>query len=215
MAYKVLSPETVTIGKEVQIGEGAVIYPNNRILGRTVIGAGAVLYPNNIVEDARIGAGASVTASVVRGAEVGEGAEVGPFAHLRAGAQIGARCRIGDFVEVKNAVIGAGSKVSHLAYVGDAAVGKNCNIGCGAVFCNYDGTRKARSTVGDNCFIGSNVNLVAPVNIGAGSYIAAATTVTEDVPPASFIIGRARQQSHARLAEKYARRGGAGTGGEG
>ena len=210
--YKVIDPETVTIAASAQIGEGVVIFPNNHILGQTRIGAGAVLYPNNILEDAAIGAGAQITASVVRGAQVGDRAEVGPFALLRPGACVEAGCRIGDFVEIKNARIGAGSKVSHLAYVGDADVGKRCNIGCGVIFCNYDGTRKAHSVVEDECFVGSNVNLVAPVKVGKGSYIAAGTTVTEDVPPGSFIIGRVRQQSHARLAEKYAR---GGTGGQG
>ena len=207
MAYKIIDPETVTIAADAEIGEGVVIFPNNHILGGCRIGAGAVLYPNNILEETTVGAGARVTASVARGAVIGKGAEVGPFANLRAGACVGENCRIGDFVEIKNASIGAGSKVSHLAYVGDAEIGKGCNIGCGVVFCNYDGTRKAHTVVEDGCFIGSNVNLVAPLRIGRGSYIAAGTTVTRDVPPDSFIIGRARQESCEHLAEKYVRHG--------
>ena len=203
MAYRVLSLETVTIGEGVEIGEGTIIFPNNHMFGCTKIGAGAVLYPNNILEDTTVGDGASVTASVARGAVIGRGTEVGPFANLRPGANVGTGCRVGDFVEIKNAVIGAGCKVSHLAYVGDAEVGKNCNIGCGVVFCNYNGTRKAHTVVEDGCFIGSNANLVAPVRVGAGSYIAAGTTVTRDVPPHSFIIGRMRQESSERLKEKY------------
>ena len=207
MAYRVLSPETVTIGEGVEIGEGAIIFPNNYLFGSTKIGAGAVLYPNNILEDTTVGDGASVTASVARGAVIGRGAEVGPFANLRSGANVGTGCRVGDFVEIKNASIGAGSKVSHLAYVGDAEVGKNCNIGCGAVFCNYDGAEKHRTRVENNCFIGSNVNLVAPLNVGEGSYIAAGTTVAKDVPARSFVIGRARQELNETLARKYLGRG--------
>lgn len=207
MAYRVISPEAVTIEEGVEIGEGAVIFPNNRLLGGTKIGAGAVLYPNNIVENSCVGEGASVTASVLRGAAVGAGASIGPFSYLREGANVGANCRVGSFVEIKNSAIGEGSKVSHLAYVGDARVGKNCNIGCGVVFCNYDGKRKARTVVEDGCFIGSNVNLIAPVCVGAGSYIAAATTVTRSVPPGTFLIGRVRQESSERLAARYARGG--------
>ena len=202
---KILSPETVTISSEAVIGEGVVIYPNNHVLGKAVIGKGAVLLPNNIVEDSQIGEGARLTASVVRGAVVGEGAEVGPFANLRKGAVIGRGCRIGDFVEIKNAVIGEGTKVSHLTYIGDADVGRRCNVGCGVVFCNYDGKNKYRTSVGDDCFIGSNVNLVAPVSVGDGSFVAAGTTVAKDVEEGVFVIGRVRQEQNARLAHKYCR----------
>ena len=135
---------------------------------------------------------------------MGAGCKVGPFAHLRPGAQVGENCRIGNFVEIKNARIGSGTKIAHLTYVGDAEIGENCNIGCGVVFCNYDGKKKSRTVVGKNCFIGSNVNLVAPVEIGEGSYIAAGTTVTRSVPPHSFVIGRSRQSCDKKLAERYA-----------
>ena len=203
MGYKVLSPETVTIGPGAEIGEGAVIYPNNYIGAGCAVGSGAVLYPNNIVEDSYIGAGAQVTASVLRGAHVGEGAQVGPFANLRQGAIVGENCRVGDFVELKNCTVGKNTKISHLAYVGDAEIGERCNIGCGVIFCNYDGEEKSRTRVEDNCFIGSNVNLVAPLTVGEGSYVAAGTTVTEDVPARSFVIGRARQGLNEKLAARY------------
>ena len=207
MGYKVISPETVIIDAGASIGEGATIYPNNYIGAGSAVGEGAVLYPNNIVENSYIGAGAQVTASVLRGARVGEGAQVGPFANLRRGAIVGENCRIGDFVELKNCVVGKNTKISHLAYVGDAQIGENCNIGCGAVFCNYDGAEKHRTRVENNCFIGSNVNLVAPLNVGEGSYIAAGTTVAKDVPARSFVIGRARQELNETLARKYLGRG--------
>ena len=201
--YTVISPATVTIAETVRIGAGAVIYPNNHIFGNTTIGAGAVLLPNNIIEDSEIGEGARIEASVLRGARVGNGACVGPFSNLREGAAVGERCRVGDFVEIKNANIGGGSKVSHLAYVGDADIGADCNVGCGAVFCNYDGEKKRRSRAGDGCFIGSNANIVAPVTLGDGCYVAAGTTITRDVPAGAFVIGRARQGENARLSEKY------------
>ena len=207
MGYKVISPETVMIGRGAQIGDGAVIYPNNTISSDSVIGSGAVLYPNNIIESSFIGEGAQVTASVLRGAHVGKNTEVGPFANLRRGAVVGENCRVGDFVEIKNSVVGKNTKISHLAYVGDAQIGENCNIGCGAVFCNYDGAEKHRTRVENNCFIGSNVNLVAPLNVGEGSYIAAGTTVAKAVPARSFVIGRARQELNETLARKYLGRG--------
>ena len=204
MAYTLMSPQTCTVSESARIGEGAVICPNNHILGESVIGAGAVLYPNNIVENSEVGEGAQLTASVLSGAKVGKNARIGPFAYLRPGADVGENCRVGDFAEIKNAKLGAGTKVSHLAYVGDAEIGENCNIGCGAVFCNYDGTKKSRTAVGDHCFIGSNANIVAPVQIGSGSYIAAGTTVARDVAAGAFVIGRARQQEIGKMSQKYA-----------
>lgn len=204
MEYILMSPQTCTISKEARIGAGAVIYPNNHILGKSVIGAGAVLYPNNIVEDSEVGEGAQLTASVLTGAKVGGGAHIGPFSYLRPGADVGENCRVGDFAEIKNAKLGAGTKVSHLSYVGDVQLGENCNVGCGVVFCNYDGIKKCRTTAGDDCFIGSNANIVAPVKIGSGSYIAAGTTVTRDVPEGAFVIGRVRQQVVTSMSEKYA-----------
>lgn len=200
--YKIISPETVYIAEGVIVEDGAVIYPNNTVSGRTVLRKGAVLYPNNIVEDADIGEGAEVTASVVRGAKVGARAKVGPFAHLREGAKVGEGCRVGDFVEIKNAEIGEGTKVSHLAYIGDARVGKGVNVGCGVVFCNYDGKRKHFTEVGDGAFIGSNANLVAPVKVGARAFIAAGTTVTRDIPEGAFVIGRVRQEESEKLRKK-------------
>ena len=203
MDYTVISPATVTISERAKIGRGAVIYPNNVILGDSTVGVGAVLYPGNVITDSIVGENSELTASVLEGAKTGASCKVGPFAHLRPGAEIGEGCRIGNFVEIKNAAGGAGSKISHLGYVGDARVGENVNIGCGVVFCNFDGRSKHFTEVGSGAFIGSNANLVAPVRIGAGSYVAAGTTVTRDVPPHSFIIGRMRQESSERLKEKY------------
>ena len=202
--YTVLSPQTCILSPSAKIGRGAVIWPNNVLLGDCMIGEGAVLYPGNLIEDSSVGAGAVLTASVIKGSQVGAGAQIGPFAHLRPGSQVGENCRVGSFVEVKASRLGRGVRAGHLAYIGDADVGENTNIGCGVVFCNYDGTQKHRAQVGEACFIGSNVNLVAPVEIGEGSYIAAGTTVTRSVPPHSFVIGRSRQSCDKKLAERYA-----------
>lgn len=130
---------------------------------------------------------------VERGTVIGENCRIGPFAYLRTGAKVGHGCRVGDFTEIKNASLGDGSKMSHLAYLGDADVGKNCNIGCGAVFVNYDGRKKCRTIVEDNVFIGSNCNLVAPVHVGAGAYIACGSTLTCDLAANDFCIARSRE----------------------
>lgn len=196
--------ENVYISPESKIEDGAVVYPNNSILGASVIRKGAVVYPNCIIEDCDIGEGAEVTASVLHGAVVGKNTTVGPFAYMRKGSKIGEGCRIGDFVEIKNAEVGDGTKVAHLTYVGDCEIGKNCNIGCGVVFVNYDGKTKHRTSVGDRCFIGSNCNLIAPLEIGSGSYIAAGTTVTESVPPDGLVVGRSRQTvKHGKAQGRY------------
>lgn len=206
--YQVISPETVFIGNEVVVGEGAVIHPGNVLSGKTVIGAGAVLFPGNIVEDSTVGARAELIASVLRGAAVGKESKVGPFANLRAGTKVGENCRIGDFVELKNAEVGDGCKVCHLAYVGDAVLGRGVNVGCGAVFCNFDGVRKHFTYVGDGAFIGSNVNLVAPVRVGARAFIAAGTTVTRDVAEGACVIGRVRDRESEGLRKRREKKDG-------
>ncbi len=194
---------SVYIGEEVVVEAGAVIWPNNHVYGRSHIAAGAVLEPNNVIFDSEIGAGSTVLSSVLRGAKVGSNVSVGPNAYLREKSVIGDNCRVGDFVEIKNAAVGAGTKISHLTYIGDADVGKNCNFGCGVVFANYDGRRKYRTTVGDDCFIGSNCNLVAPVTVESGAFIAAGTTVTKTVKGETFVIGRARQEESETLKKRY------------
>ena len=185
--------DNIYIDKDAVVEEGAVVFPNNYIGAGSVIKSGAVLRPNNIIENSVVEEGAVVTASVLESAHVGKRAQVGPFCYMRAGAKVGEGCKAGDFVEIKNASLGAGTKASHLAYVGDCDVGAGCNVGCGVIFVNYDGKQKHRSNVGDRAFIGSNSNIIAPVNIGDDAYIAAGTTITEDVPEAALVIGRSRQ----------------------
>lgn len=198
-----IDKNTTYISPEAQIAEDVVIYPNNNIIGNTVIGKGTVIMPNCIITDSIIGENAKVTAAVMEEARVGDNTTVGPFAYLRKGACIGNHCRIGDFVEIKNSVIGDYTKASHLAYVGDVTIGERCNVGCGVIFVNYDGKKKHRSTVEDNCFIGSNCNIIAPVTLRENSYIAAGTTVTDETPNDSFVIGRSRQIIKESKTSRY------------
>ncbi len=188
-----IDPENTYIEADVEIGRDTVIYPNNFIGKGSRIGEECVLFPGSRIENSEIGNRCEIQASVVLEARVGSETKIGPNAYLRPQSVIGDRVRIGDFVEVKNSTIGNGSKVSHLTYVGDAEMGENCNVGCGTVFVNYDGANKHHTRVGDHVFIGCNTNLVAPVNIGNNAFIAAGSTVTEDVGENDLCIARARQ----------------------
>ncbi|MCF0141007.1 MAG: UDP-N-acetylglucosamine diphosphorylase [Mogibacterium sp.] len=181
------------IDDEVVVESGAIIANNVTLKGNTIIRSGASIGQSSVIRNSEIGSGTTVEASYIYDSKVGENTSVGPFAYIRPGSVIGNECKIGDFVEVKNATFGDGSKSAHLTYIGDADVGKNVNLGCGVVFVNYDGAKKYRSTIGDDCFIGCNTNIVSPVEVGDGAYIAAATTVTEDVPADALCIGRSRQ----------------------
>ena len=185
--------KSVFIDPQAEVADDVVIYPDNHIIGKCVIGKGSVLMPGNIIEDCVIGEGCTITKSVLKQSQIGDNTAVGPFSYLRPGSQIGKGCRIGDFVEVKNATIEDNSKASHLSYIGDAHVGKDVNIGCGVVFVNYDGKNKFKSIVKDGAFIGSNSNLVAPVTVEEKGYIATGSTITEDVPQGSLAVARERQ----------------------
>ncbi|MBQ3077132.1 MAG: bifunctional UDP-N-acetylglucosamine diphosphorylase/glucosamine-1-phosphate N-acetyltransferase GlmU [Clostridia bacterium] len=183
----------VLVGPDVTIGPGTVIHPGSRLLGDTHLGQNCVIGPDAILEDSRVGDGAQIRSSTIEQSVVGDLARIGPYTHIRPNSVIGERCKLGNFVEVKNSVIGAGTSIAHLTYVGDADVGCRCNFGCGVVTTNYDGVKKYRTTVGDDVFIGCNVNLVAPVTVEDGAYIAAGSTITHNVPKSSLAIARARQ----------------------
>lgn len=187
-----LDPRRTIIEAQVTIAPGVTIYPDNVLMGQTAIAEGCVLYPNNRLQNARVGRDTTLESSVLLDCEVGGHNTVGPFAYLRPGTKVGDHCRIGDFVEVKNSSIGDHTKISHLTYVGDSDLGQNINLGCGVVFVNYDGKAKKRSIVEDNAFIGCNCNLVAPVTVGENAYIAAGSTVVENVPPDSLYVARSR-----------------------
>ena len=174
---------------------GAEIFSPCVITGNSHISAGASVQPYCFLKDCFIGGGTTVRSTFADNARIGARCEIGPFACLRPGSVVGDGCRVGDFVEVKNSSLGDGVKAAHLAYIGDAAVGGGTNVGCGTVFANYDGREKHRTTVGRNCFLGCNVNLVAPLTLGDGVFVAAGTTVTDDAGENSFVIGRSRQQT--------------------
>ncbi|WP_454193199.1 bifunctional UDP-N-acetylglucosamine diphosphorylase/glucosamine-1-phosphate N-acetyltransferase GlmU [Paenibacillus sp. Marseille-Q7038] len=198
----IIDPSSTYIGADVTIGSDTVLYPGTMLKGNTIIGESSVIGPNTDIEDSTIGDNVTVKHSVLSKAEVGNGSSVGPFAYLRPGSKLGEDVKIGDFVEIKNATIDNGSKVSHLSYIGDAAVGKNVNIGCGAITVNYDGYNKSVTEIEDDAFVGSNVNLIAPVKVGKGAYVVAGSTITHSVSDNDLAIARVRQENKPGYADK-------------
>ncbi len=180
------------IDESVEIGAGTLIGPCVSLEGNTTIGKNCTIRQNTRITDSKISDGVEIESSVIVESTIGEGTKVGPFAYMRPGSRVGANCKVGDFVEIKNSSFGDGSKAAHLTYIGDSDVGRNVNLGCGVVFVNYDGSAKYRSKVSDGAFIGCNSNLVSPVNIGEGAYIAAGSTVTEDIEGDALYIARSR-----------------------
>ncbi|HEY6871725.1 MAG TPA: bifunctional UDP-N-acetylglucosamine diphosphorylase/glucosamine-1-phosphate N-acetyltransferase GlmU [Geobacteraceae bacterium] len=189
-----IDPAAAYIDKEAVIGRDTVIHPNVHIAGKTEIGARCTIEPSVVIRGCRIGNDAHIkSGSVLTDALLHDEVTVGPMAHLRPGTELADQVKIGNFVETKKAVLGRGSKASHLTYLGDATVGSDVNVGCGTITCNYDGVRKHRTVIEDGVFVGSDVQFVAPVTIGRNSLIAAGTTVTRDVPPDSLAIARTPQ----------------------
>jgi len=180
------------IDDSVVIGKGTLIGPCVTLEGETVIGEDCFIGQNTVITNSKIDDRVEIKSSVITDSSVGSGTKVGPFAYLRPNSHVGKDCKVGDFVEVKNSTMGDGAKASHLTYIGDSDVGANVNLGCGVVFVNYDGTKKYRSVVEDGAFIGCNSNLVSPVKVGKGAYIAAGSTVTEDVEEDTLFIARSR-----------------------
>ena len=201
--YVIKKKSNVFIDSRAEIGENVIIYENVRIEGDTKIGDNVTIFPNCFIADTIIGKGTKIYSSHIEKAEIGSCCAIGPFAHLRPKTKLGDGVRVGNFCEVKNSIVGNKTKISHLAYVGDATIGESCNIGCGVIFVNYSGRTKSRTTVGDHVFIGSNVNLVAPVNIEGGAYICAGTTIDKDVGAGDFVIGRVRQEVKPNRAKEY------------
>jgi bifunctional UDP-N-acetylglucosamine pyrophosphorylase / glucosamine-1-phosphate N-acetyltransferase len=198
----IINPLTTHISADAVIGRDTVIKPGVIIEGKTVIGEDCVIGPNSNIVDSRIGDRTTVQNSVVTNSIVGVDNAVGPFAHLRPDSELGNHVKIGNFVEVKKSTLGDNSKVSHLSYIGDAEVGSNVNIGCGSITVNYDGKNKYKTVIEDNVFVGCNSNLVAPVKLGAGSFIAAGSTITKEVPEDALAIARARQENKSDYAKK-------------
>jgi bifunctional UDP-N-acetylglucosamine pyrophosphorylase/glucosamine-1-phosphate N-acetyltransferase len=185
----IVDPQTTRIDAAVEIGQDARIEPWTILSGTTAIAQDAVIGPNAQVRDSRIGPRTTVWASVVEESTVAEDVEIGPFAHLRPGAQVGARCRIGNFAEIKNSRLGEGTQQHHFSYLGDAEIGENVNVGAGSVTANFDGREKHRTVVRDGASLGVDTMMVAPVTIGEGATTGAGSVVTRDVPPGMTVVG--------------------------
>ena len=194
-------PASTFVGDEVVVEPGAVLRPFTLLEGRTVVRTGAVVGPFVRLVDMEIGAGAQILDHcLLRQSVIEAGASVGPFAHMRPESRVGERAKVGNFVELKKTVLGAGSKAQHLSYLGDAVIGPGVNIGAGTITCNYDGVHKHQTRVEAGAFVGSDTTLVAPVTVGEGAYIAAGSSITQDVPKDALALGRARQVTKAGWA---------------
>jgi bifunctional UDP-N-acetylglucosamine pyrophosphorylase/glucosamine-1-phosphate N-acetyltransferase len=204
-------PQTAYVGPDVTIGRDSVIGPNVVLRGRTRIGEGCRLDGNAFLVDTTLGERVHLRfACVAEGAQVGDDAIVGPFARLRPGTRLGPRVHIGNFVETKQAVLGAGTKANHLTYLGDCEIGADTNVGAGTITCNYDGFTKSRTTIGARVQIGSDTQLIAPVSVGDDSYVGAGTTVTKNVPPWALAVSRTPMEVvPGWVARKRARASGA------
>ena len=198
----IIDPEHTYIEADIEIGQDTVIYPGTMITGKTKIGKDCIIGPNTEIRNCQIGSNSTVRHSVLLDSIIGSKVQIGPFAHIRPESNIYDRSRIGNFVEIKKSTIGTETKVSHLSYIGDAEVGQNVNVGCGSITVNYDGENKHKTIIGDDAFIGCNSNLVAPVTIGEGAYVAAGSTITDDVPDEALSIARARQVNKLEYARK-------------
>ena len=189
------NPSTVVIDSTVDVGQDTVIYPFVTLEGTTRIGSGCVVDPGVHLIDVTVGNNVHLkTGTVAEGATIEDDAAVGPYAHLRPGTKLGKRVKVGNFVETKKAIFGAGAKASHLSYIGDAEVGADVNIGAGTITCNYDGVNKHKTVLEDGVFIGSDTQLVAPVRVGRGAYVGAGSTITKDVPADALALSRTPQR---------------------
>jgi bifunctional UDP-N-acetylglucosamine pyrophosphorylase/glucosamine-1-phosphate N-acetyltransferase len=187
-------PQTCVIDADVEIGPDTVIEPFVQLLGRTRIGSDCRIRSYSVIQNSEIGDRVTIRpGSILDDARVASDAIIGPYSHLRPGSEIGEAAHVGNFVETKKIKLGRGSKANHLTYLGDAEIGSGVNVGAGTITCNYDGVHKHKTEIGDNVFVGSDSTLVAPVKIGKGAYIAAASCITENVPEDSLALGRARQ----------------------
>jgi bifunctional UDP-N-acetylglucosamine pyrophosphorylase/glucosamine-1-phosphate N-acetyltransferase len=196
-------PETVTVDPFVRAGMDSVIEPFAQLLGTTIIGENCRIGTGAIVRDSQLADGVEIAPyTLITSSTVEAGATIGPFARLRQDNHVGAKAHVGNFVELKKTKLGAGAKAGHLAYLGDSVIGAQTNIGAGTITCNYDGLRKHQTTIGEGVCVGSNATLVAPVELGSGSYIAAGSVITEPVPEDALALGRSRQVNKEKWASK-------------
>ncbi len=188
-----VNPDSITIDDTVELQPDVVIEPQTHLRGKTAIGSGSRIGPGSLIENSQLGENITVLYSVVSDSTVGDNTRIGPYAHLRGHATVGESCRVGNFVELKNATLGRKTNAAHLAYLGDATLGEQVNIGAGTITANYDGVRKHHTTIGDRSKTGSNSVLVAPVTLGDDVTVAAGSVIAEDVPSDALVIARARQ----------------------
>lgn len=198
----IIDPDNTYIEADVVIGADTIIQPGTVLSGNTVIGEDCIIGPNSEIKDCEVGNGTNIKQSVAQKSSIGSHVNIGPFAHIRPESLIEENVKIGNFVEIKKAKFGKGSKASHLSYIGDAEVGTDVNIGCGSITVNYDGKNKFLTKIEDGVFVGCNSNLVAPVTIGKNAYIAAGSTITDDIPAESLSIARARQVNKENYVSK-------------
>ena len=198
----VMDPASTFVDASVSVGEDTVLYPFTWLEGETTIGRDCRIGPNSRIADSQLGDAVTLHFSYAHECKIAGGVSVGPYVHLRPDTELSAGVKVGNFVEIKNSRVGVGSKLPHLSYIGDADIGSGVNIGCGTITVNYDGKKKHRTVVGDTAFVGCNSNLVAPVSVGSGAYIAAGSTITKDVPDGALGVGRARQSNIAGWVEK-------------
>jgi bifunctional UDP-N-acetylglucosamine pyrophosphorylase/glucosamine-1-phosphate N-acetyltransferase len=192
----IADPARIDVRGELIVGKDVFIDIDTLFIGKVVLGDGCRIGPHAVIKDSTIGAGTIVHPnSVIEASETGRNCEIGPFARLRPGTKLLDTVKIGNFVETKKSLIGNGSKVNHLSYVGDSTIGSNVNVGAGTITCNYDGANKHKTMIGDDVFIGSGVNLVAPIEIGRGATIGAGSTLTKNAPPDELSVARTRQVS--------------------
>ena len=202
----IVDPQATYIDAGVEVGQETVIEPGVSLLGATRVGRNCRLHRYSTITDSTLEDNVTVRQScVVSGSKIASGVIIGPFAHLRDGAVIAEDAQIGNFVEVKKSWVGRGSKARHLTYLGDATLGEKVNVGAGTVTCNYDGEKKNATRIEDGAFIGSGTMLVAPVRVGRSSYVAAGSTITEEVPPESLALGRARQVNKEGWTREHAK----------
>ncbi len=203
----IVDPATTYIGAAVTIGPGTTIQPCVFLEGRTAIGAGCTIHGGVRIVDSTLADRVTVlNFCVITGARLAEGVTVGPFSHLRPESDVREGARVGNFVELKKTVLGAGSKANHLAYLGDATIGRNVNVGAGTITCNYDGETKHPTVIEDGAFIGSDSQLIAPVRVGRGAYVAAGSSITKDVPDGALGVARGRQENKEGWAERQRQR---------
>ncbi|MFZ3591027.1 bifunctional UDP-N-acetylglucosamine diphosphorylase/glucosamine-1-phosphate N-acetyltransferase GlmU [Bacillus sp. DJP31] len=198
----IIDPSNTYISADTMIGADTVIYPGTMITGKSIIGSDSILGPNTEIRDCQIGNNTIIRQSVAHNSSIGDHVAIGPFAHIRPESEIMDNVKIGNFVEVKKAVFGKGSKASHLSYIGDALIGSDVNLGCGSITVNYDGKKKYLTTIEDGAFIGCNSNLIAPVTVGKNAYVAAGSTINKDIPGGSLAIARARQVNKENYASR-------------